>query len=613
MSIKRRRRVGAEIVQGGVHFCVWAPAHQQVTLVVGRRDLAMERDAEGYFSAFLSGAGAGTLYQFRPGSDEGAFPDPASRFQPDGPHGPSMVIDPSTFRWKNEGPGVERKGTVLYEMHIGTFTREGTWRAAITHFPRLAKLGVTCIEMMPVHEFPGTFGWGYDGVGIWAPTHLYGEPDDLRAFVDAAHATGLAVILDVVYNHLGPDGCFLTKFTPHYFTERYVNDWGEAVNFDGPDSSGVREFFIENAAYWIDEFHFDGLRLDATQSIHDSGDPHVMTEICAAARHSARGRDLLIVGENERQDVVLLDQYGLDMLWNDDWHHSTHVAATGKSEAYYTDYAGSPQEFISMAKFGFLYQGQYYRWQKGRRGTPSLDIPPERLITYLENHDQVANSARGERLDRLTSPGQLRALTTLLLLLPQTPMLFQGQEFGSSAPFLYFADHKPDLARDVAAGRHKFLAQFPSMDSDESRALLAPPHDRATFERCKLDHDEAHRNVEAVALHRDLLQLRRSDAVFAAQRNDILHGAVLGDETFVLRWINAGEDRVIIVNLGRQLRLNPAPEPLLAPPRDRKWSVLFSTESPAYGGSGTAPAEVEGENWIIPSHAAIVFTASHDE
>jgi maltooligosyltrehalose trehalohydrolase len=606
MSSQRRRRIGAEIISDGVSFRVWAPAHERVAVVLDSGEIVpLTRERTGHFSAVVSNAGAGTKYRFRLGNKEDLVPDPASRFQPDGVHGPSQVIDPNAYHWRTaEWPAVDRKGLVIYELHVGTFTPEGTFASAIDCLRRLADTGVNMIEMMPVHEFPGTFGWGYDGVDLWAPSHLYGSPDDLRRFVDAAHAHGIAVILDVVYNHFGPDGCYLSRFSPNYFTKKYRNDWGESINFDGDDSPGVRELFVDNAAYWIDEFRFDGLRLDATQSINDDSEPNVMREVCDAARNAARGRDIFIVGENEPQDVRLLRDLGLDAMWNDDWHHSASVATTGKIEAYYTDYRGKPQEFISMARLGFLYQGQRYKWQKNRRGTPSHDFAPERFVCYLQNHDQVANSAFGLRLHELTSPGQLRAMTALLLLQPQTPMLFQGQEFASSSPFLYFADHKPELAQQVSDGRREFLRQFPSIANVKN---LPRPDERATFEKSKLDFAEADRNNAQLNLHRDLIALRRKDATISQQRSDVLHGAVIGDESFVLRWILGGDsDRLLIVNLGAELHLDPAPEPLLAPPIDCRWETIWSSESVRYGGNGTTELDSE-DNWQIPAHAAVLL------
>jgi maltooligosyltrehalose trehalohydrolase len=613
----RRYPIGAELLPaGGVHFRVWAPSRPRVEVVLeeGGRSFPLAAEDGGYFAGVVAEAANGSRYRLRLGDNQ-LSPDPASRFQPEGPHGPSQVIDPGRFRWTDrDWPGVGRDGQVLYELHVGTFTPEGTWEAALRELPELARLGITVLEVMPVAEFPGRFGWGYDGVNLFAPTRLYGAPDDFRRFVDAAHAAGLGVILDVVYNHVGPDGNYLEAFSRDYFTDRYKNEWGKAINFDGPGAGPVREFFLANAAYWIDEFHLDGLRLDATQQIFDSSGEHILAAIVRAVRGAGKGRTTLLVAENEPQQTRLVRSakaggYGLDSLWNDDFHHSAMVALTGHNEAYYTDYLGSPQEFISAVKWGYLYQGQCYKWQKKRRGSPSLDLEPGCFVPFIQNHDQVANSARGLRCHLLSSPGRYRSMTALLLLAPQTPMLFQGQEFAASSPFFYFADHKKKLAEQVRQGRAEFLAQFPSIPHPDARACLPDPADPETFERCKLNPDERHAHADIYALHGDLLRLRREQAVFRAQRRGRVDGAVLGPAAFVLRYFGeAGHDRLLVVNFGRDLPLDPAPEPLLAPPAEACWEILWSSEDPRYGGSGTPPVETE-ENWRIPGEAAVVFTS----
>jgi maltooligosyltrehalose trehalohydrolase len=607
--VTRRRLIGAEPTRDGTSFRVWAPAHEKASLVIaGSREIPLDREPDGYFSGTVASVSAGSLYSFRLGDSEATYPDPASRFQPDGPHGPSEVIDATAYPWRDDSwRGIDAGDAVIYEMHVGTFTPKGTYAAAMDHLPYLAELGITVIELMPLSEFPGEFGWGYDGVDLWAPAHLYGRPDDLRRFIDEAHLCGIAVILDVVYNHFGPDGCFLKEFGPQYFTDRYENDWGAAVNFDGADAAGVREFFIENALFWIDEYHLDGLRFDATQSIFDRSETHILAEISRRARETSAPRILLLVAENEPQETRLIREYGIDALWNDDWHHASHVAATGRREAYYTDYRGTAGEFLAMAKHGFLYQGQRYTWQKDRRGTPSHDLQPAHFICYLQNHDQIANSADGARLHQLTSPAIFRAITTLLLLQPQTPMLFQGEEFAASAPFLYFADHKGDLARRVSAGRKEFLSQFDSLKTPEVEARLAPPEARETFERCRLDHEERDKHREVLALHRDLLAMRRK-APFANPPRDVLHGSVLDTHCLLLRWF-AGhdEDRLLIVNLGADLHVDPVSDPLLAPPSGFSgWAAQWHSEAPEYGGSGMAEPENEGE-WKIRGSSAVVL------
>jgi maltooligosyltrehalose trehalohydrolase len=575
--------------------------------------IGLDAEPHGYFSGLAADATEGTLYRFRLTPGARLNPDPASRYQPTGPHGPSQVIDPSRFEWTDQTwRGVRLPGQVLYEMHVGTFTPEGTWAAAARELPELRRIGITVLEIMPVAEFPGRFGWGYDGVAPYAPTHLYGTPDDLRRFVDQAHAVGLGVILDVVYNHLGPDGCYLSQFSAHYTTDLYPNEWGESLNFDGPGAEAVREFFIGNAGYWIDEFHFDGLRLDATQTIHDASPDHLVAAVVRRARDAARGRDVIVVAENEPQDTRLVEPpaangFGVDALWNDDFHHAARVALTGCREAYYTDYLGTPQELISAVKWGFLFQGQRYAWQQKRRGSPAHDLPAAAFVTYLQNHDQVANSGRGERLHALTSPGRYRALMTLLLLGPGTPMLFQGQEFAASAPFLFFADHAAALARAVRKGRRQFLAQFPGLATPEMQACLADPGDVATFERCKLDLDERGRHADAYRLCADLLRLRREDGVLGSRPRGSVDGAVLGAQAFVLRFFGEqGDDRLLLVNLERDLLLREAPEPLLAPPEGRSWGVRWSSEEARYGGCGIAPVETD-DGWRIPGEAAVVL------
>jgi maltooligosyltrehalose trehalohydrolase len=620
----RRLAIGAEPTGDGTHFRVWAPLHTEVAVAVEGPDadrlVPLEREPDGYFSGSVAGARAGGRYWFvvGPPQDNVRYPDPASRFQPEGPDGPSEIVDPDAFSWTDTGwAGVGPDGHIVYEMHVGTFTPEGTWRAAMEQLPELARLGITTIELMPVAEFAGRFGWGYDGVDLFAPTRLYGTPDDLRAFVDRAHALGLAVILDVVYNHLGPDGCYLSKYSDQYFSRRYDNEWGDPLNFDGEGSGPVREFFVENAAYWIDEFHMDGLRLDATQSIIDGSPVHVIADIAARAREAAGDRGVYLVAENEPQDARLVRPpgaggYGLDAVWNDDFHHTATVALCGRAEAYYTDYAGTPQEFVSAAKRGYLYQGQHYSWQKQARGEPTSGIPPLAFVHFVENHDQVANSARGERRHR-GAPGAWRALTALVLLGPNTPMLFQGAEFASSRPFLYFADHRKPLADSVRKGRHEFVSQFPSIRDPAVKRRLHDPADPRMFERCKLDLSERERHHEAFALHRDLIALRRSDPAIAAAARGAVDGAVLSARAFVLRYFGGDHgDRLLIVNLGSDWRPAILPEPLLAPPKGSAWKLRWSSEDPAYGGSGT-PAFDPAEGWLVVGHSALYLIASSPE
>jgi maltooligosyltrehalose trehalohydrolase len=580
----------------------------------GSEEVELGAEGNGFFSAHVPGANPGFRYRFRL-DDRGPYPDPCSRFQPDGPHGPSMLVDTRAHAWQDHGwQGAQSKGQVLYEMHIGTFTAAGTFDAAIAELAELKALGITMLELMPVCEFPGRWNWGYDGVNPYAPFHGYGDYDALKRFVDAAHRLGLAVILDVVYNHLGPDGNYLACFSPAYFTDRYENEWGQAINFDGPDCAPVREYFIENAVYWISEFHLDGLRLDATQSIHDASTPHVLAELSRRSREAAPGRSIVITAENEPQDlrcIRRLEQggFGLDGMWNDDFHHSARVALTGRHDGYYHDYRGRAQEFVSMVKRGFLYQGQRYPWQKKPRGTLVTDEPAWQFVTFIQNHDQVANTLHGERVHRITSPGRNRALTALMLLAPQTPLLFMGQEFGSDTPFTFFADLPGELRTQVHAGRRQFLQQFTAYASPEAQAIVPDPAAEQTFLASKLDFSYREKHAELYSLHCDLLRLRREDPVIAEQDRSALDGAVLSDRAFVLRWFSAAHgDRLLVVNLGDELDLEPPAEPLLAPPGSGCWTLLWSSDDPRYAGHGVIePCTQDG--WRLPGENATLLAA----
>jgi maltooligosyltrehalose trehalohydrolase len=605
ISVQRRLPIGAEAQPaGGVHFRVWAPAAKGVAVEIeDGPSRTLSAEPSGYFSGHVGEIGAGARYRFRLERQELALPDPASRFQPDGPHGASQVVNPARFAWSDAGwRGIPREHLVIYEMHIGTFTPEGTWEAASAHLPVLAELGITAVEVMPVAEFPGEFGWGYDGVDQFAPTRLYGSPDDLRRFVDRAHGLGLAVILDVVYNHFGPDGNYLRSYSPAYFSQQHGTEWGDAINFDGPDSRPVREFFVANAGYWIDEYHFDGLRLDATHRIYDDSGDHILAAIGRRVREAAAGRETFIAAENDDREARIARPaeaggYGLDGLWNDDFHHAARVALTGRREYYYRDFTGHAGEFVAVARHGYLLPSQ--------GGISAFDLPAAAFVNYLENHDQIAHSGAGLRGHLLSSPGCWRAMTAYLLLSPGVPLLFQGQEFCTSSPFLYFADHKDELGRLVRKGRAEYLANFPSLASADMQARLDDPASPETFRRCVLDHGERRRNATAIALHRDLIALRRK--IFAGGKRRI-DGATLGDQAFVLRYFgrDGDDDLLLMVNLGIDQRHETITEPLLAPVDGRKWRLEWSSEHPNYGGAGI-PTPVSDGGWQIPGHAAIVL------
>ncbi len=624
-ELKRRMPLGAEVLENGVHFRVWAPKRKQVSVKLSESGelIPLESEGNGHFSAFCEGIGDGARYSFRLDDDDYDYPDPASRFQPDGVHAASQVVDPESYRW-NDGDwrGVELPGQVIYEMHVGCFTDAGTWKSAESKLPFLAETGITMLEVMPVADFDGQFGWGYDGVKWYAPTRLYGSPDEFRHFVDTAHQLGLAVILDVVYNHFGPTGNYTGAFSPHFVSHRHPTEWGDAINYDGEQAAGVREFVTENAAYWIREFHLDGLRLDATQTIYDDSPQHLLADLSTAARGAAftasgEQRKIVLIAENETQEVrhvERIDQngFGLDGLWNDDFHHACRVAATGHAEYYYADYAGTAQELVSATRWGYLFQGQYSHELKRWRGTPAWHVPGWRFVTYLQNHDQVANSAHGSRLPELTSPGTYRALTTLWLLGPGTPMFFMGQEFGTHTPFRFFADHDVELATMVREGRWESLRQFPRIAGHDGRVISLPdPADESTFEACKLDWSKCHDDCQDLRLHRDLLRLRSEDPTFSKQDKNMIQGAVINADCLLIRWHNPqdeqGElDRLLLVNLGRDCHWSPSAEPLVAPAIHTHWQIKFSSEDPEYGGSGTALLNTT--NWHIPGHSAILLT-----
>lgn len=610
--MKRKYPIGAEFSKKGVDFCVWAPDHRFLELVIETerkkpRHYKMSRNKEGYFSLFVEELPEKTLYRFKlPNGNLCA--DPASRFQPQGPNGPSMVINPEYY-WKDKNwKGIDAKGHVAYEMHIGTFTQEGTYEAAAKELPELADLGITLIEILPLNEFPGHFGWGYDGVNLFAPTHLYGPPTSLKAFIDIAHSLKIGVVLDVVYNHLGPEGNQMISFAKEYLSEKFSSDWGQAINFDSIPS---RQFFLTNAIYWIQEYHFDGLRIDATPWFFCSTPQHILQELSKVVKKAGKKRKTIIIGENEPQDTNLLRPYheggyGFDMMWNDDFHHTAQVRLTGKREAYYTDYLGSPQEFISSIKYGFLYQGQYYDWQKKPRGTPHLHILPQTMMIFLENHDQVANSGHGMRLHKFCDPRNLKAMTALFILGPNTPLIFQGQEFNSNQPFYYFADHNPHISHLVRKGRRRELSQFPRVATEEARKALPNPENPLTFTRSKLNFKDRQTNHSIYQMYKDLIFLRKNDPVIKKGQDLKVDGAVLGTDAFLLRYF--GErlgDRLLIINFGADLYFNPAPEPLLVPSLKKEFEILWSSESLSYEGEGTPPINIP--YWKILGHSAVLL------
>ena len=609
--------IGARFCEGETRFRVWAPDAKIVEVVFegSQERLELEPEADGYFLGTTAKAPPGTLYRYKV-DDRGPWPDPCSRYQPHGVHGPSMIVDSDAFDWSDQSwQGAQLVGQVFYEVHIGTFTPQGTFDGAIERLGYLRELGITTIELMPVAECPGRFNWGYDGVQLFAPYHVYGDYVGLKRFVNEAHAKGLAVILDVVYNHLGPDGNYLACFSPHYFSKRYKTEWGEALNFDAEHANGARDFVVHNACYWIKEFHLDGLRLDATQSIFDSGNQHILAELVSAARKAATPRNILVTAENEPQcsEHLLPPErggMGIDAMWNDDFHHAASVALRGSRDGYMRDYTGRAQEFVSCAKYGFLYQGQRYGWQDKPRGSPMHGPLARCCITFIDNHDQIANHFLGDRIHARAAPQMYRALAALMLLAPQTPLLFMGQEFAASNRFHFFADHNDALRSLVHDGRREFIGQFVAYADPSVQAMVPDPSAMETFERSKLDWSEARSHAEVLTFHRDLIHLRRSDPVIANADAYVLDGATLSENAFVLRWSTPDQmDRLLIVNLDRQLTFDALPEPMIAPPRRCQWALAWSSEDARYGGHGIiSPIQDGGRGrWNLAAQSSVLL------
>jgi maltooligosyltrehalose trehalohydrolase len=614
MTTKAARRypIGAELVSAGrASIRVWAPSTPSLELWLDGGRSRMEREADGYFSTTIE-AGEGLRYGFCFPEDDRLYPDPASKWQPEGPLEPSALVDLARYEWTDEGwGGIELRDQVLYEVHIGTFTIEGTWRAAEAELARLKDVGITAVQMMPIGEFAGAFGWGYDGVHWFAPTRNYGTPADLQHFVDAAHRLGLGVILDVVYNHFGPAGNFLSRFSSRYFTDKYRNEWGEALNFDGEHSAHVRELVLSNVAYWLREFHFDGFRIDAAQQICDDSPEHLLAAIARTARDTSP-RPVVLLAEHERQHARLMRRrdeggYGLDGIYNEDFHHSIRVALTGGREAYFSDYAGTSEEWLAAAQSGFLFQGQYYSWQSAPRGAPALDRPAWQFVCFLENHDQVANSATGRRLIELAQPSSWRAMSALLVLGPWTPLLFQGQESGAVERFLYFCDHSADLQAAVLDGRRSFLSQFGRIAGDPANTISLESIGREGFEACRLTHERVARRERVARMYGDLLALRRRDPSLGTHARR-LAGATLGERAMLLRYLGEGReaDRLLIVNLGSDVNVATLAQPLVAPPEGLEWSVLWCSEERRYGGSGVAPS-APPNRLVATGYATTVF------
>jgi maltooligosyltrehalose trehalohydrolase len=503
--------LGASPGDVGTRFRVWAPTASRVGLVLEPegRTVPLDASSGGYFEGFVPDVGVGQRYRYRlDGGD--AFPDPASRFQPEGVHGPSEVVDPSSYRWRDEGwAGIAQRDLVFYELHVGTFTPEGTFRAAAQKLDYLRDLGVTAVELMPVADFPGRWNWGYDGAALYAPSRAYGRPDDLRALVDRAHALGLAVFLDVVYNHLGPDGAYLAAYGP-VFTDRHHTPWGDAVNLDDEGCAGVRGFILDNALHWLREYHLDGLRLDATHALVDDSEPHLLAELSAAVE-ALPGPPRTLVAEDHRNLNTLLlprpEGLGLDAVWADDLHHLVRNITAGDTAGYYADFAGATTADIAETlRRGWFYDGRPSKTTGQARGTSTERIRPEQCVVCIQNHDQIGNRPAGDRLTETASLASYRAASALLLFAPELPLLFMGQEWAASTPFQFFTDHNEELGPLVSAGRKSEFKDFPGFEGE-----VPDPQDPATFRRSTLDwrEHETEEHAMTLALYHGLLALRR--------------------------------------------------------------------------------------------------------
>jgi malto-oligosyltrehalose trehalohydrolase len=583
---------------GTVRFSFWAPASPSVSVEVeGGASLPMEQKENGWHELVTDQARDGSLYTYRV-LDGQKVPDPASRFQPQDVHGPSEVVDPRGFAWRDGAwKGRAWAEAVLYELHVGTFTMEGTFLAAIEKLDHLVELGITALQIMPVADFAGRRNWGYDGVLLYAPDSSYGRPDDFKRLIEAAHLRGVMVILDVVYNHFGPDGNFLPAYAPNIFTDRHKTPWGDAVNYDGEQSEVVREFIIHNAMYWIEEFNLDGLRLDAVHAIKDDSPVHLLDELAARVRELRGSRPVHLILENEKNQASRLvrDEAGepkdYTAQWNDDMHHVLHTAATLESNGYYGDFKDDTKKLGRALAQGFAFQGEVMESLGAERGEPSAFLPPSAFVAFMQNHDQIGNRAFGERINAIASPEAVHAIAAIYLLLPQIPMLFMGEEWGSSQPFPFFSDFEGELGELVRKGRQAEFANFPEFQDPAQRERIPDPQAEETFNAGKLDWAQIKEEVHAEWLdwYKRILRVRREHIMpFASQMGG--HAAiyeVLQTGAVVVRFRNAEDDMELVLSANLSDSSNEIfPEPKDSPvwqegpePEGscmRPWSVRWS-------------------------------------
>jgi maltooligosyltrehalose trehalohydrolase len=597
-----RPSLGAWRDRDTTRFRVWAP--EVKTLEVVRepdgRSWLLAKSSEGFFEGALTGVPAGGLYRYRLDGN-GPFPDPVSRYQPQGVHGPSQVVDPSAFPWTDQAwRGFGRERLVLYEMHLGTFTPEGTLVSAAAKLAVLRELGVTAVELMPLADFPGRWNWGYDGVSLFAPARCYGTPDDLRRFVNEAHRAGLAVHLDVVYNHFGPDGAYHGLFSPYYFSKQHRSPWGSAFNFDGEQSAPVRQFVIENALYWMHEYHLDGFRLDATHAIIDDSPRHILAELADTVHREAAElhRRVLVIAEDHGNLNYMVKPesrqgYGLDGVWSDDFHHQMRVCLAGDRDGYFADFEGTTGDIAATVRDGWFYSGQYAPYFGGNRGTDPREIEPSHVVIGLQNHDQIGNRAFGDRLNHKVDLAACRAAAVVLLLAPETPLIFMGQEWAASTPFQFFTDHNPELGAMVTEGRRQEFARFQAFADPANRERIPDPQSSKTFEASRLRWEERNQEPHAsmLRLYRALLALRPPEASVAAEALDANTIALRRDHlAAVVRLRGSGEtDASRILPGGRQA-----------------WAVQLHTEESAFAPDARPPS-VEGSNLRFARPGAVVF------
>ncbi len=606
-------KLGAWPGKDGTHFRVWAPKAQTVEVVLERPSssalaLPLQKNQDGTFSGLLSDVWAGDRYRYRV-DGAGPFPDPASRFQPEGVHGASEVVEASQFVWSDASwRGRDLNELVIYELHVGTFSPEGTFAGVTGRLPELKQLGVTAVELMPVAEFPGRRNWGYDGVSLFAPARCYGRPDDLRRLVDTAHRLGLAVILDVVYNHLGPDGNYLGIYSPYYFTRRHQTPWGAALNFDGEHSSQVRRFFIENALHWVHEYHVDGLRFDATHAIADDSQRHFIAELAEQVHGACLGKKTLAIAEDHRNLAFMVKPesaggWGLDAVWADDFHHQMRRLLAGDQEGYYRDYSGSTEDLASTIREGWFFCGQFSVHRGEPRGTDPASLPPRRFVFCLQNHDQIGNRALGERLHHQIELPVYRAAVALLLLLPAVPLLFMGQEWAASMPFLYFTDHDEELGKRVTTGRRKEFRHFSAFSDPIARETIPNPQAQSTYESSRLNWEEREHEPHAsvVRLHKTLLQLRQYEPALRSATIDSFVVEALDQSTILLqRSAVDGPTLLAVFRLQGSGTVDLSGQPTIKPLAGTRWETVLTTENASFSDDPYPPRlELEGPAPVV--------------